>query len=74
MEPDVQARACEPFFTTKPVGQGTGLGLSAVHGIVTRVGGRVDIESEPGQGCTVQVRLPVKESPAIDGEDGPRGG
>jgi len=73
MEPEVRARACEPFFTTKPVGQGTGLGLSAVHGIVTRIGGRVDIESEPGRGCTVQVWLPVRESPATNGGKSRRG-
>lgn len=61
MEPAVRARALEPFFTTKPVGVGTGLGLSAVHGIVTRAGGWIEIESEPGAGCTVRVWLPAAE-------------
>jgi two-component system, NtrC family, sensor kinase len=60
---DVLAQIFEPFFTTKPVGQGIGLGLSVVHGIVTAHGGKIDIESKPGDGTRIAVRLPAAASP-----------
>ncbi|MCF4128630.1 hybrid sensor histidine kinase/response regulator [Methylobacterium sp. SyP6R] len=59
MPPDVVARAFEPFFTTKPQGRGTGLGLSQVYGFVTQSGGRVRIDSQPGQGTAIELTLPV---------------
>jgi signal transduction histidine kinase len=53
-----RARIFEPFFSTRPVGSGTGLGLSVCHGIVTGLGGAIDVTSQEGRGTTVRVRLP----------------
>ncbi|MCP3979393.1 MAG: response regulator [bacterium] len=58
MTEEVQAQALEPFFTTKELGQGTGLGLSTVHGIVAQSGGAMSLESGVGTGTTVRVLLP----------------
>ncbi|MEQ8247543.1 MAG: ATP-binding protein [Alphaproteobacteria bacterium] len=60
--PDVLDRVFEPFFTTKERGQGTGLGLAVVHGIVTDHGGVVRAESRLGQGATFHVLLPVDDA------------
>lgn len=65
MDPAVIARAAEPFFTTKGVGKGTGLGLAMVHGFLEQSRGRLEIESRIGEGTNVRMILPVH-----DGEDG----
>jgi PAS domain S-box-containing protein len=59
MDETTRTRALEPFFTTKGVGKGTGLGLSMVHGLAEQSGGTLAIESEPGEGTTIRVWLPV---------------
>lgn len=60
------AKIFDPFFTTKPQGKGTGLGLSICHGIVTRLGGLIRVESKPGEGATFFVALPLKKQKGVE--------
>ena len=59
MSPEVQRRAFEMFFTTKPRGLGTGLGLPLVRKVAEKAGGRIEIKSEPGKGTTVIMMIPA---------------
>lgn len=76
MSPQVAARAFEPFFTTKQEGEGSGLGLSTVYGIVTQAGGSITVDSAEGDGSTFQIYLPAAASqpapgPGPEPESGP---
>jgi CheY-like chemotaxis protein len=63
MTPEVLDRAIDPFYTTKPLGQGTGLGLSMIYGFARQSGGQVKIRSQVGEGTTVCIYLPQHERP-----------
>jgi PAS domain S-box-containing protein len=68
MDDQTLSRAFEPFYTTKDVGQGTGMGLSVVHGIVTSHGGAVTASSEPGEGSILTVYLSVYRGEGTAGD------
>ena len=64
IDPAIRSQIFHPFFTTKPVGQGTGLGLATVYGIVMQLGGTLRVHSELGRGSTFEVYLPIEEDSA----------
>lgn len=72
MDADTQARATDPFFTTKKFGQGNGLGLSSVAGFTRQSGGELRIQSAPGTGTTVTMLLPVRGDDTTDNHPGSR--
>jgi two-component system cell cycle sensor histidine kinase/response regulator CckA len=77
MDAETQRRLFEPFYTTKPPGKGTGLGMPMVAGIVERHGGTIDVRSAPGQGTSIALRLPAYVEDDADAEpamDKPSGG
>src|SRR4051794_9498868 len=69
MERQTLQRIFEPFFTTKSAGMGTGLGLALVHGMITELGGAIDVTSHPNTGSRFEVYLPRSDAPAIEAVD-----
>jgi len=65
MSPEIMERIFEPYFTTKREGEGTGLGLAVIHGIIKRHGGGITVESEAGRGAEFSVYLPLSQAKAV---------
>ena len=73
MDPDTLARAVEPFYSTKEIGRGTGLGLSMVHGLAAQLGGAFALSSALGEGTRADLYLPIANNAALAARDpGPR--
>jgi PAS domain S-box-containing protein len=71
MSPQTQSQIFDPFFTTKEKGQGTGLGLSTVYGVIQQSKGTIRVQSAPGQGTTFTIFLPVAQDPEPEANAGP---
>lgn len=65
MTEETRRHAFEPFYTARPNGEGTGLGLSMVYGFVTQSGGNIEIRSAMGQGTTIVIRVPILDTPPV---------
>lgn len=63
IDPNLKNRIFDPYFTTKPIGEGTGMGLAIVHGIVQSHGGAIYVDSEPGKGSEFHIIFPVTQEP-----------
>jgi len=66
IEPKIMDRIFEPYYTTKEIGKGTGMGLSVIHGIVKRHGGGILVESEAGKGTVFEIYFPALEETALE--------
>ena len=69
MDEYTRARVYEPFFTTRGAGEGSGLGLSVVHGVVTQLGGSIQLESQPGRGTQFSILLPCQDAVMPEGQN-----
>ena len=69
IDPEHLSRIFDPFYTTKQVGRGTGLGLSVTYGIVEKHGGHIEVKSRVGAGATFTVTLPLHKKPDGDGPE-----
>jgi signal transduction histidine kinase len=67
--PGLEQRIFDPFFTTKEVGAGTGLGLSITYGIIQEHQGAISVSSQPGEGATFLIQLPLADTPASGGAE-----
>ncbi|MBS0011592.1 MAG: PAS domain S-box protein [Bacteroidales bacterium] len=66
IDPSIIDRIFEPFFTTKDISKGTGMGLAVSHGIITGIGGEINVESNPGKGSVFTLRIPMDEPEQVD--------
>ena len=67
MIPSVQARIFDPFFSTRPVGTGTGQGLSIAHSVIRKHGGTIAVDSASGRGSCFRIHLPLADGPSASG-------